>query len=265
MLTGLRLFLLVSTGLFLLTPVIVLVGVSFHETRQMVFPPANPNLNWYAYFFNELQWRSAFLTSLYTAAAAALLATVVAMPLAYSAWQLGGRLTKTCIQFCMVSCLMPAVVMALGFLLFWGRLGLAGGPLSIIFSHSVSFVALPLVTITLGLRSIGNEWMEAARMLGAREGFRFRTLVLPYLVPYIVSGYLFVFVLSLNEYIIAFMVAGFATETLPVRVFNSLRSGFVPAMAVGAVVFYLIGLLVFALNARFGHLDRLLGIPRERR
>lgn len=262
---ALRWLLFLGVGLFLVAPVTVLLGVSLHETRQMVFPPGGPNLQWYAYFFQHPQWRGAFLTSLMIAFSSAALSTFVAMPLAYSAWRYNGAMTRVSVLLCMVSCLMPAVVMALGFLLFWGRIGYAGDPVSVVVSHAVSFVALPLVTITLGLRSIDGEWLEASRMLGAREIYRFRTLVLPYVVPYVVSGFLFVFVLSLNEYIIAFMVAGFATETLPVRVFNSLRSGFVPSMAVGAILFYLIGLVVFAVNARSGQLDRLLGVPRERR
>jgi putative spermidine/putrescine transport system permease protein len=52
-----------------------------------------------------------------------------------------------------------------------------------------------------------------------------------------VSGYAFAFVLSLNEYIVAYMVAGFTVETLPIKIFNSLRYGYTPTMAAVTVVF----------------------------
>ena len=87
----------------------------------------------------------------------------------------------------------------------------------------------------------------------------FRTIVLPLVRPYIFSGYAFAFVLSLNEYIVAYMVAGFTVETLPIKIFNSLRYGYTPVMAVVAVLFVLLAMLVFGLLARFGDLPRLLG------
>jgi len=66
-------------------------------------------------------------------------------------------------------------------------------------------------------------------------------------------------VLSLNEYIIAYMVAGFTVETLPIKIFNSLRYGYTPVMASVAILIVLIAIAVFGLIARFGDLPRLLG------
>jgi putative spermidine/putrescine transport system permease protein len=66
-------------------------------------------------------------------------------------------------------------------------------------------------------------------------------------------------VLSLNEYIIAYLVAGFSVETLPIKIFNSLRYGFTPTIAAVSVVFILIAASVFTLFAIFGNLLRFLG------
>lgn len=74
-----------------------------------------------------------------------------------------------------------------------------------------------------------------------------------------VSGHAFAFVLSLNEYIVAYMVAGFTVETLPIKIFNSLRYGYTPVMAVAAVLFALPAVLNFSLVGRIGNLPRLLG------
>ncbi len=84
-------------------------------------------------------------------------------------------------------------------------------------------------------------------------------LTLPPVRPNIVCAYPFAFVLSLNEYIVAFMVAGFTVETLPFKIFNSLRYGYTPVMAVVAVLFALLAALIFGLVGRFGNLPRLLG------
>jgi len=59
------------------------------------------------------------------------------------------------------------------------------------------------------------------------------------------------------------MVVGFAIETLPIKIFNSLRAGFSPTMCVGAVLFMLAGLVGYTLIALISDLPRLLGSDRR--
>jgi putative spermidine/putrescine transport system permease protein len=95
--------------------------------------------------------------------------------------------------------------------------------------------------------------------MGADDRTVFRTVVLPLILPYVVSGYAFAFVLSLNEYIVAYMTIGFVRETLPIKVFNALRYGYTPTMAAVSVLFVAVTAAVFGLIARFGDLPRLMG------
>jgi putative spermidine/putrescine transport system permease protein len=81
----------------------------------------------------------------------------------------------------------------------------------------------------------------------------------PLILPYLVSGYAFAFVLSLNEYIVAYMTVGFTMETLPIKIFNALRYGYTPTMASVTVLFVAMAAVVFGLVARFGDLPKLLG------
>jgi len=111
----------------------------------------------------------------------------------------------------------------------------------------------------MGFRSIDMALVEAARTMGARESDVLRTVIRPIVLPYVVSGLVFVFILSLNEYIIAYMVAGFEVQTLPIKVFNNLRMGFQPTMCVGAVLFMLLGVFAFSAVAAIGDLPKLLG------
>ena len=95
--------------------------------------------------------------------------------------------------------------------------------------------------------------------MGADDRTVLKTVVLPLILPYLVSGYAFAFVLSLNEYIVAYMTVGFTIETLPIKIFNALRYGYTPTMASVSVFFVAIAALVFGLIARFGDIRRLLG------
>lgn len=68
--------------------------------------------------------------------------------------------------------------------------------------------------------------------------------------------------LRLNEYLIAYRAAGFSVQTLPIRVFTALRSGYEPTMRVGAVIFILLGFAAFSPLAAIGDLPKLMGRHR---
>jgi putative spermidine/putrescine transport system permease protein len=193
------------------------------------------------------------------AASAAVTAVSIAFPIAYSIWKYRSRMANFLETVARISFLLPSIVLSIVFLVFWSWLGHVGRIEDTILSHAVVFVTLPLVTIGLGFRSIDQALVDAARTMGAREGDVLRTVVRPIVLPYMISGLVFVFILSLNEYIIAYMVAGFEVETLPIKVFNSLRMGFQPTMCVGAVLFMLVGVFAFSTVALIGDLPKLLG------
>jgi putative spermidine/putrescine transport system permease protein len=246
-------------ALFLAAPLIVVTGVSFNGTARMNFPPQHASLIWYGNFFSDPGWMSALTLSAVIAALASLVAVSIALPIAYAVWRFNSRAAMALQWLARVSFLLPAVVVSIVYLVFWSALGHAGHIEDTILSHAVVFVTLPLTTIGLGFQSIDSALIDAARTLGAREGDVLRTVIRPIILPYLVSGLVFVFILSLNEYIIAYMVAGFEVETLPIKVFNNLRMGFTPTMCVGAVLFMLLGVLGFGAIAWVGDLPKLLG------
>jgi putative spermidine/putrescine transport system permease protein len=161
--------------------------------------------------------------------------------------------------------ILPPVITALGFLSFWATLGFYGQPWTVVISHAIFFVTLPLVTLSLGFASIDRSLVEAAATMGADDRTVARTVVLPLILPYLVSGYAFAFVLSLNEYIVAYMTIGFTTETLPIKIFNALRYGYTPTMASVSVFFVAVAAVVFGLIAAFGDIRKLLGAMSSER
>jgi putative spermidine/putrescine transport system permease protein len=246
-------------AIFLAAPIVVVVAVSVNAQKTLRFPPLGFSLAWYADIVVDSAWRSAFLTSLAIALSAAALSVLIAFPLAWSQWRRATALGRLLQGLGLTPFILPPVITALGFLAFWATAGFYGAVWTVAISHAVFFVTLPLVTLTLGFASIDREIVEAARTMGASERTVLTTVLLPLVGPYVLSGYAFAFVLSLNEYIVAYMVAGFTTETLPIKIFNSLRYGYTPTMAAVTAVFVGLAALIFGLVARFGDLPRLLG------
>jgi putative spermidine/putrescine transport system permease protein len=246
-------------AVFLLAPLVVVAGVSVNAKQTLLFPPEGFSLSWYADIFAADDWRAALIASVVVAALSAAIAVAVAMPLAWFLWRRVAPWARV-FQFLGVApFLLPPVITALGFLSFWATVGAYGQPWTAVISHAIFFVTLPLVTLSLGFASIDRSLVEAAATMGAGDGQIFRTVVLPLITPYLVSGYAFAFVLSLNEYIVAYMTVGFTLETLPVKIFNALRYGYTPTMAAVTIFFVAIAAVVFGLVARYGDLPRLLG------
>jgi putative spermidine/putrescine transport system permease protein len=250
-------------GVFLALPLIVVAGVSINQQQSLTFPPRGLSLHWYAQIFTDPGWRTALLNSLWLATAAATLAVAIALPLAWFLWRRVAPWARLVELLGVAPFILPPVITALGFLSFWSITGLYGQLWTAAISHGIFFTTLPLVTLTLGFSAIDRSLAEAAATMGADDRQVFRTIVLPLITPYLISGFAFVFVLSLNEYIVSYMTVGFVMETLPIKIFNALRYGYTPTMASVSVLFVAIAAIIFGLAAWFGNLPRLLGAPEE--
>lgn len=253
-----RLF-LGAIALFLAAPMVVVLGVSLNAEKRLFFPPDGVSLRWYGDMVMQEAWRGPIINSLTIALLSGVVAVSVALPLAYALWRYRLPVAKLLYTFGVAPFMLPPVITALGFMVFWAALGNYGQFENVVIAHGIFLVTLPVLTISLGLDAIDPEMVEAAQTMGADERTIFTTIVLPLIRPYILSGYAFAFVLSLNEYIIAYMVAGFTVETLPIKIFNALRYGYSPVMAAVAVLFVVTAVVVFGLIGRFGNLPRLLG------
>jgi len=243
-------------------PLIIVTGVSLNAKKRLFFPPDGVSLRWYRELLTESSWLIPVQNSLTIATTASLIALSIALPLAYFLWRYRVFYARLLFTLGISPFILPPVITALGFLSFWVTIGFYGKMIATIISHAIFFVTLPLVTVSLGFESIDHEIVEAAETMGADSGTVFRTVIFPLIRPYMISGYAFAFVLSLNEYIVAYMVAGFTVETLPIKIFNSLRYGYTPVMASVTVVFVLLAATIFGLIGRFGDLPKLLGAMR---
>ncbi|MBB4189173.1 ABC transporter permease [Sinorhizobium terangae] len=246
-------------ALFLALPLIVVAGVSVNQKQTLAFPPQGFSTSWYGEIFLNPEWRNALIASVTLAVLSAALAVAIALPLAWFLWRRIAPWANIFQLLGVAPFTLPPVITALGLLTFWATVGFYGQPWTAVVSHAIFFVTLPLVTLSLGFTSIDRSLVEAASTMGADERTVFRTVVLPLILPYIVSGYAFAFVLSLNEYIVAYMTVGFTMETLPIKIFNALRYGYTPTMASVTILFVTTAAVIFGLVARFGDLPKLLG------
>ncbi len=252
--------LMALVAIWIMFPIVVVCLASLNGGRTMFFPPEDPTFARFAEFFlTEEVWVRSLRTSFVVAFASASIAVLAAWPIAYALWRRHDRASKLIAGLASMPFALPPIVFGVGLVFFWGNLGALGNLWSGVASHAALFLALPLTTLSIGLQSMDRSHLDAAATMGASEATTFRTIILPQMMPFTASGFFFALVLSFNEFIVIFFVSASGYSTVTVQIFNSLRNGFTPTMAVGAITFLAISALVFSLVARFGNLPQLLG------
>ncbi len=246
-------------------PIVIVCSAALNGGRTMYFPPEDPTFSRFGeFFFSEPVWTEALWNSVIVAVGSATLSVLLAWPIAYGLWKTGSRGAKLLAGLGSVPFALPPIVFGVGLGFFWAFLGGLGSIWAGIISHAVLFLALPLVTISIGLQAIDRAHLDAAATMGATESVTFRTIILPQTLPYTISGFFFALVLSFNEFIVMFFVSASAFATVTLQIFNSLRNGYTPTMAVAAVAFITVSIVVFSAVARWGDLPRLMGADQSR-
>ena len=218
---------LVLVGI-LLFPLGVIIPASFDNKSMLTFPPETWSLRWYETVLKDPEWRDAVTNSLLVASAA----TVITLCLFVPAGVALGLTEKPrwLISVFMSPFILPPLVLAMGM---YGSLGdLRNTFWALPIAHSV--FASPIVVLILRnvTRTISRSSVEAAAIHGAKPRKILSTIVLPEILPAVVASALLTFLLSFNEPIFSLYLSTPWNQTLPVRIWGSLRFDVSPAAAV---------------------------------
>lgn len=125
----------------------------------------------------------------------------------------------------------------------WTRL--QGTYLGIIMAHAVLGIPFVIITVTATMVGFDQSLIRAAASLGADARTTFFRVVMPLILPGVVSGALFAFVTSFDEVIAVLFIADFDQQTIPRQMWNGIREQISPAiLAVATILVILsIGLL----------------------
>jgi spermidine/putrescine transport system permease protein len=124
--------------------------------------------------------------------------------------------------------MVPEIVTAVATLIFFSTIGLTTGYLTILIAHITFCIPFAYLPIAARLQGIEGTYEQAARDLYATRAQAFRLILLPLLMPGIVSGFLLAFIISLDDFIITNFVKGAGMETLPTAIFGSVKQGIKP-------------------------------------
>jgi putative spermidine/putrescine transport system permease protein len=225
---------------FLIAPILVIIPLSFSGDPFFSYPIAHWSLRWYGALVGDdpqaLLWQRAVLNSLLIGLSATLLATLLGTMAAIGVWRSRRRLATLVTALIISPIVVPIVVAAIGMYYFYARLGLIGTYTGIIFAHAALGAPFVFVTVTATLASFDETLLKAGAILGAGPARVFRTIMLPLILPGVVSGAIFAFATSWDEVVVVLFLAGPEQHTIPRRMWSGLRDNLSPTIIAAATL-----------------------------
>jgi ABC-type spermidine/putrescine transport system permease subunit II len=217
--------------LVLMAPIVIVCVLAFSGQGYLRFPPESFSLRWFSNFFGDARWQQSLWISVVIALIACVIATVLGFFAAYALVRATMRMKKLILSFMLLPIIVPHVITAIAMYFVTARFGLVGNVVWIGLCHAV--VALPVVLLILvsALQGVDINLERAALSLGSSRSRLMLRVVIPIAFPGIMSAALFAFLASFDELIIALFLAGVRSQTLPVRIWNSLHLEIEPIIA----------------------------------
>jgi spermidine/putrescine transport system permease protein len=236
---------------FLYAPIAILLIFSFNDSAIPTFPLSGFTLQWYRQFIHNADLRSAIETSaliaLVSSVGAVLLGVVASIALARRRF-----VGKAAVSALLLSPLViPYIVFGISLLLFFHAAGIPRSILTVVIGHIVITLPYTILVLAPRLNQIEVALEEAAADLGASPFQTFRLVVLPLIVPAVLSAFLIAFTTSFDEYAVASFVVG-TRVTFPIYLYSALRfPSNLPQVIAVAVVVMIISIVV-VISAEIG-------------
>ncbi len=213
--------------LIMYVPIILVIIYSFNDSKiSSVW--GGFSLKWYEELFKDEQMFVALKNSLVLAFCSSFAAAIIGTLGAVGFTKVQTK-TKTPIEYLtMLPIMIPEIILAMVFLVFFSLLGLPFGMTTLIIAHTTFCIPYIYMLVKARLVGMDKSLTEAAKNLGASEIKAFFDITLPLLFPAILSGMLLSFAMSFDDVIISLFVTGVNVNTLPIKVYTQLRTGVTP-------------------------------------
>lgn len=205
---------------YIFLPIVLLVVGSFGDNWTNTMLPTGFSFRWYEQLWTDPSFRRAFNMSLYVAVVTCVAVTAIALPMAYALTRNMGRFATLFSR--LVTSLpiaAPPVVLAFGYIIVFStdELPWLGTTPLLVAAHVVATLPYMFQTLVADIRHLKLDAIElAAESLGATFGRRFFDIVLPSLRHSILSGLVVVSAISIGEFQVTNLIAGFLNRTYPI-------------------------------------------------
>lgn len=240
----------VVTFLFLVGPLVIIIGAALSDTTYLTFPPQGLTLHWFQNVFEVSAFKRTIITSFQLAIGGTLLSMAIGIPAAYAMARHRIELPRFLGNVFVLPILVPEIV--LGFSLMKSVAVGAGVPImgALLLGHALLVLPYCVRVVGASLNAFDFSIEEAAVSLGCPRWKAFFTVVLPNVKPGIIAGFILAFITSLNDVSISIFLTGPGVSTLPIQLLAHMEQFFDPTIASVSVLLMFVTVAVMAIVER---------------
>ena len=228
---------------FLYLPLLFVVGYSFN-TNRVVTIWKGFTFDWYLEVLGNDDIQRAVFNSLRVAVVATIVSVILSVGLAIGLIRMARAGKALAWGLIGAPLILPEIVLAIGTLALFVQIQMPLGVPAITLAHIAFCIPFALLPIRARMRGIDVSIYEAAADLGANEWVIFRRITLPLLAPGIVAGALLAFIISLDDFLVSYFLAGPGGTTLPVYIFGMIRNSITPGVNALSTMLLVVSIVV---------------------
>ena len=235
-------------------PTLIILGASFTSGNIVQFPPDGFSLKWYGKLWLLDDFKDAFMRTFYVS----VICTIISIPagtLAAVALARHRIRFRTTLQvYLLLPFTIPLVVSGLGMMMIFGEARILGQLWPVGFGLCIINLPFMIWAVSATVNALDDDLENAAANCGAPPLQAFLTVTLPSVMPGVITGALLMFILAFNEFLVSLFLTDARIVTLPVSIYNSIRSVITPDLAAVSVVYIVVAFVAVWL------LDKLVGL-----
>ena len=240
---------------FLYAPIVVLIVYSFNDSKNRV-KWGGFTLDWYKELFNNDLVMESLRLTLQIAVLAAVAATVIGTMAAVGIYSMNGRLKTLMMGINNIPMVNPEIVTGISMMLMFVAIYqatdlLQPGFTTLLLSHITFCIPYVVLQVMPKLRQMNRHTYEAALDLGCRPVPAFFKVVLPEIMPGVITGALMAFTMSLDDFVISYFNSGASAQNLSVTIYSMTKKPITPEInALSTLMFGTVLFLLVVVNVR---------------
>lgn len=235
------------TAIFFYAPIVYIILFSFNSSRSLTRFDGF-SLRWYEKMFSDSTMMESVAYTVIIALLATLISTVVGTLTAIGLSRSKKLIRGAVEQVNNLPIMNPEIVTAIGLLMFFSALGVKKGFLTLLLAHVMFCIPYVILSVTPKLRSLDPNLADAALDLGATPLQALWKVIVPQIMPGIVSGALIAFTMSFDDFIISYFVTGNGVSNISILVYTMSKRVNPSINALSTLVILLITAVLILVN-----------------
>ena len=234
--------------ILLYAPIATLIVLSFNASKSRA-KWGGFTTKWYTSLFQNKEIMQALYTTLIIALLAAVIATLIGTLASIGIHNMKRRNRSIFMAITNIPMLNSEIVMGVSLMLLFiiGRIEL--GFSTILMAHITFNIPYVILSVMPKLKQTNKSAYEAALDLGASPFYAYWKVVMPDLMPGILSGFLLSFTMSLDDFVVTYFTKGPGIDTLSTKIYAEVRKGIKPEMySLSTILFLTVLLLLLLVN-----------------